>query len=70
MNQRKKSILQPSGEAFLRCSLCREEIQVSHISPVGAVRYGNENQKIRTATTAAETNSKVTCVLGLIEKAS
>lgn len=33
MNQRKKSILQPSGEAFLRCSLGHEEIQISHISP-------------------------------------
>ena len=33
MNQRKKSILQPIGEAFLRCSLCHEEIQISHISP-------------------------------------
>jgi hypothetical protein len=33
MNQRKKSILQPSSEAFLRCSLCPEEIQISHISP-------------------------------------
>jgi hypothetical protein len=32
MNQRKKSILQPSVEAFLRCSVCREEIQIAHIS--------------------------------------
>ena len=32
MNQRKKSVLQPSGEAFLRCSLCHEEIQITNIS--------------------------------------
>lgn len=34
MNQRKKSILQPSGEAFLRCNLCREEIQIANPSPL------------------------------------
>ena len=34
MNQRKKSILQPSGEAFLRCSLCHEEIQIANPSPI------------------------------------
>ncbi|CBE68064.1 MAG: hypothetical protein F9K13_13815 [Candidatus Methylomirabilis oxygeniifera] len=34
MNQRKKSILQPYGEAFLRCSLCHEEIQIANLSPV------------------------------------
>ena len=32
MNQRKKSILQPTGEAFLRCGVCHEEIQISHTS--------------------------------------
>ncbi len=34
MNQRKKSILQPSGNTFLRCSLCGEEIQIANPSPV------------------------------------
>ncbi len=34
MNQRKKSILQPSSEAFLRCSLCHDKIQTSHLTPV------------------------------------
>jgi hypothetical protein len=34
MNQGKKSVLQPSDEAFLRCSLCHEEIQISDIPPV------------------------------------
>jgi len=37
MNQRKKSILQPSGEAFLRCSLCHEEIKIANPSS------GNDN---------------------------
>lgn len=31
-DQRKKSILQPNGEAFLRCGVCHEEIQISHMS--------------------------------------
>ena len=34
MNQRKKSVLQPSGEAFLRCSLCHDEIQIANPSPI------------------------------------
>jgi len=37
MNQRKKSILQPFGEAFLRCSLCHEEIQISNEPPIQVV---------------------------------
>lgn len=45
MNQRKKSILQPSGEAFLRCSLCHGEIQISNISPVHVESYNPFNPK-------------------------
>jgi hypothetical protein len=33
MNQRKKSILQPSGQGFLRCGLCSNEIQIANVSP-------------------------------------
>jgi hypothetical protein len=34
MNLRKKSILQPYGEVFLRCSLCNEQIQISNEPPI------------------------------------
>jgi hypothetical protein len=32
INQRKKSILQPSADVFLRCSLCHEEIKIANPS--------------------------------------
>jgi hypothetical protein len=37
MNQRKKSILQPHDESFLRCSLCHEQVQVGDPPPISVV---------------------------------
>lgn len=44
MNQRKKSVLQPCGEVFLRCSICHEEIQVANPSPITVDAHFNPRE--------------------------
>lgn len=44
MNQRKKSIMQPYSEGFLRCSLCHEEIQIANPSPVNIESHFNPGE--------------------------